>query len=302
MKRAIAVVPASTANLGAGFDTLSLALKLYNRVELQEAERGWRVEIEGEGAEELPRDETHLTVQAARRAFRLAGRPVSGLRLRAANSIPLASGLGSSAAAVVGGLAAANALTGGALTQGQLLEAAAQMEGHADNAAASLFGGLNVVSRTNRGWLARQIPIPALEVTVVLPQIKLATPEMRRALPSAVPLEDAVFNLGRSLLTVEALRRGDMALLRQAMEDRLHQPYRKRHIPGFDAALRAAEEAGAAAVALSGAGPSLVAFSEADPSTIGEAMTAALGRAGLDARYFVTGVDFEGVQVTLEGA
>ncbi len=300
MRRVTAVIPASTANLGAGFDCLSLALGLYNRVEMEETETGLVVEIEGEGAGILPRDESHLTVRAAQQVFETAERRPAGLRIHATNRIPLASGLGSSSAAVVGGLVGANSLIEAQLSHERLLDLAYSMEGHADNAAASLYGGLVILSQHKGGWLVRRIPTSDLKITVALPSIGVSTEEMRRGLPRQVPLADAVFNIGRSLLTVEALRQGDLVLLGMAIGDRLHEPYRKAFIPGFDDAVQAAKLAGAAAVALSGAGPSVVAFSESDHGRIGQAMVRAFQEAGLEALHFVAAADLWGVQVTVD--
>jgi homoserine kinase len=277
-------VPASTANLGPGFDALGLALELRNTVEMESIEEGLVVEIEGEGADELPRDAENLMVKAARILFDRVGRKPKGLKLKAVNRIPLRSGLGSSAAAVVGALAAANVLVNGGLSTDVLLQLALDLEGHADNAAASFYGGLNVVAATEGEVLVRQIPIPSIRVAVALPSFGLSTQSMRQALPKEVPLKDAAANIGHALLTVEALRSGDYALLGRVMTDRLHQAHRARHIPGFEQVVRAARQAGAAAVALSGAGPSLVAFAPSGHDRIARAMVEAWAGAGIEAR------------------
>ncbi len=301
MKTVRVRVPATTANLGPGFDCLALALALYNTAELSLTEGQTRVEVEGEGADVLPHDDHHLTLQAARRALEALGRRPAGFHLRARNAIPPASGLGSSAAAVVAGLVAANALAGGGLSTEDLLALATELEGHADNAAAALLGGLTAVAPDGRPPLARRLPCADLKVAVALPQVRLRTAEMRRALPEKVPLADAAFNLGRTVLVVEALRQGDYDLLARALEDRLHQPYRAPFIPGFGRAVAAARGAGAAAVALSGAGPALVAFAPAGHQVIADAMAEAFRQTGAQARTFTLGVDREGAQAEDEG-
>ncbi len=296
----IVSVPASTANLGAGFDCLALALELRNRIEVTDLGSGTGLElrVEGEGADQLPRDGRNLMVRAMERVFQVVGRrPAGRLSLRAVNGIPLGSGLGSSAATIVGGLAAANALVQGGLDSAALLRLAYELEGHPDNVAAAVYGGLVLVSAEGDVLQAQAVPVLPLRVVIALPALRLSTAEARAALPAQVPLADAVFNVGHALFTVQALASGDEALLRWAVADRLHQPYRQKLIPGFAAVEAAARAAGAAAVALSGAGPSLVAFAGEGHAAIAAAMEAAFGAHGLAARTFVLPVAKEGVMV-----
>ena len=290
-------VPASTANLGAGFDCLALALELRNSIEVTDTGEGAGLEltVEGEGAHLVPRDGRNLIVQAMERVFEEVGRrPAGRLRLHAINRIPLGSGMGSSAATIVGGLAAANALVQGGLDRPALLRLAFALEGHPDNAAAAVYGGLVLVSADGATLQARPVPVPPLSVVIVLPEMRLSTAEARAALPAQVPLKDAVFNVGHALFTVQALAAGDDALLGWAMADRLHQPYRQKLIPGFAEVEAAARQAGAVAVALSGAGPSLVAFARHRHAAIAEAMQAAFHQHGLRSRTFVLPVAEEG--------
>jgi homoserine kinase len=301
VRKATVTVPASTANLGPGFDCLALALSLRNTVELYETSQGLEIDVEGEGEDRIALDSTNLIARAAEAAFEKLGRRPAGLRLHAVNGIPVGSGLGSSSAAIVGGLAAANALVDGRLTREDLLRLATGLEGHPDNVSAALFGGLTLASYSGEELLVKSLPVPPLKVIVVLPDYRLSTAEARAALPAQVPLKDAVFNLGRALFTVQALTQVDYGLLRFAMADRLHQPYRKALIPGFDEVVRAARKAGAAAVALSGAGPALVAFAPDRHWDIAGAMKAAFEAAGLAGRTFVLPVDRQGVQVSVTG-
>lgn len=301
--RVIVRVPASTANLGPGFDCLGLALGLHNTIEMTalEAEGDLQFEIEGEGAETLSRDSSNLIVRAASTVWDSAGRKPPGLRIKASNGIPLGSGMGSSAAAAAGGLAAANALIGGPLVRFELLRRACQIEGHPDNAAAALIGGLVIVSAAGGELRYSSIEIPPLQVAVALPDVQLSTIEARQALPAHVPLADAVFNIGRAAFVVRALQLGDYEMLGWAMADKLHQPYRKKLIPGFDAAFQAARAAGAAAVALSGAGPSLAAFAPDKHVEIAAAMKAAFESGDIPCRTFVLPVDRQGVQISAVG-
>jgi homoserine kinase len=294
-------VPASTANLGAGFDCLALALDLYNTVDFEEIESGLEITVEGEGAGQVPRDETNLIIRAAERVFAHVGRRPRGLRVRAVNGIPLGSGMGSSASAAVGGLAAANALVAGNLNRADLLRLAYELEGHPDNAAAAIYGQLTLVSATEDDWLVRSLAIAPMQMVIALPEIQLSTAEARAALPAQVPLKDAVFNIGRALFTVQALVEGDQVLLRQAMADKLHQPYRRKLITGYEAVEAAALQAGALAVALSGAGPALIAFTAGNwQPLIAAAMQRAFEAHGVRCRTFVAGVDGEGVRVSTE--
>lgn len=302
MRRVSVSTPASTANLGAGFDCLALALNLRNVVELWDTGRGSGLEIdaEGEGEGRVPLTPANLIYRAAERVFERAGRRPAGLlRLHAVNAIPLGSGLGSSAASIVGGLVAANALVDGGLARDDLLRLAYEMEGHPDNAAAALLGGLALVSAAGDDLMVRALAAAPLRVAIALPELRLSTAQARAALPEFVPLKDAVFNLGHALFTVQALAAGDEALLRWAVADKLHQPYRQHLIPGYAEVVAAARKAGAAAVALSGAGPAIVAFAFQRHGEIAQAMQAAFQAHGLAARTFVLPVDRQGVTVSV---
>ena len=192
--------------------------------------------------------------------------------------------MGSSAAAVLTGLLGANALLGSPAATQRPPEPGVAAEGHPDNVAAALCGGLVLSTSTADGPLVRRLEVPPLQVAVTTPEFDLPTRAARAALPRQVPLEDAVFNLSRTAFVVEALRSGDLDLLGRVMADRLHQPYRFRLIPGAETAARAAREAGAVAVALSGAGPSLIAFTPRDPQAVAAAMVSGFRSAGLEAR------------------
>ncbi|HEY4690728.1 MAG TPA: homoserine kinase [Anaerolineae bacterium] len=291
------LVPASTANLGPGFDCLGLALGLHNTVEMTALDAGFELAIEGEGANRLRTDRGNLVMRAADALWDRAGHKPGGLRVKCINGVPLGSGLGSSAAAAVGGLAAANALIGSPLSKMELLKLAHAIEGHPDNAAAALFGGLTIVSAGDDDVMIDRLDVPPLTVVIALPDVRLSTHDARKALPRSVPLTHAVFNIGRALLVARALNTGDYDLLKRAMDDRLHQPYRRKLIPGFDAAEQAAREAGAAAVALSGAGPSLAAFAPDRHEEIAQAMKVAFESRGIACRTFVLPADREGVQI-----
>jgi homoserine kinase len=271
--KAVVRVPASTANLGPAFDCLALALDFWNETEFVLEGDKLSIEVSGEGAERLPRNERNLVFRAFKRAYDEVSEPLpAGLRIRSHNAIPLSSGLGSSAAASLAGLLGANALLGEPLNADLILQLGAELEGHADNFAAAQHGGLVLVTKPDWRFAARRLECAPLHAVYILPDVRLSTKDARRALPQQVSLVDAVFNIGASLQTLEVLRAGDIPALAAAMQDKLHQPYRLPLIPGAAEALQAARQAGAAA-ALSGAGPGLIAFVE--PGREG-AVTAAL--------------------------
>ncbi len=280
-------VPATTANLGPGFDCLGLALDLWNEARFATGGEEIVVRVTGEGADTLPWDAENLVAQAALRVYAEAGAAApAGLAIDCDVRVPLASGLGSSSSAVVAGLLGANELLGRPFHRDQLLEWAADLEGHPDNVAAALIGGLTIVVRKDDRLLTKKILVPEVHVALAVPELPFSTRTARAGLPTEVPMTDAVFNLGRMPLVVEALRTGDFELLGQVMDDRLHQANRLKLIPGGRAAWVAAQTAGAAAVAISGSGPSLVAFVSlaSDANAVARAMADAFAAEGVAAR------------------
>ncbi len=251
-------VPASTANLGPGFDALGMALGLYDTVEVTVTGDDTRVEVTGEGAGAVPTDEKHLVVRALRAAADALGSPLPGVFLRCHNAIPHARGLGSSAAAIVAGVAAAYGLAGKDLDE-HALQVAAEFEGHADNAAASLYGGLVLAwSEGPRYRAVRLEPHSSLAPVVLVPDTESATSVTRGLLPGNVPHTDAAFAAGRCALAVHALT-ADPGLLLPATEDRLHQDYREPAWPESMRMVRELRENGVPAT-ISGAGPTVFAL------------------------------------------
>lgn len=252
-------VPATSANLGPGFDCLGVALNLYNRLEVHEDDR-LRIESEGEGAALIPADASNLTYRAMKRAYEAAGRQCPHFFIRQVNAIPLARGLGSSAAAIVGGLVAANALMGNPLPKHALARIACALEGHPDNVVPCLYGGLAASAMDgDEVHYALAQPHERFHFAAMAPDFGLPTKAARQALPDVYPKADAVQNVGRAVLMYAALTQGDAALLSAACRDRLHQPYRKALIPEWDDVNACAADNGALAVCLSGAGPTVMA-------------------------------------------
>jgi len=268
-RRVAVEVPASAANLGAGYDCVGLALALTNKVEVEV--RGWsRGEIEltvdGEGQDELTEDRDNRFVrgvEAALRAARVELPDGVGWRIEMHNQIPLARGLGSSAAATVGGLLAGNALLGDPLSSADVLRLATELEGHPDNAAAALLGGFVVSASTPDGVEAIRFDAPRdLRAVLFIPDLRLPTGEMRDVLPATVPFEDAAANLAAVAIGVAGLAKGRFDLLGRLTVDRLHEPYRVAIFPALPQLVDAARGAGALGACLSGAGSAVLAFAD----------------------------------------
>jgi homoserine kinase len=255
-------VPATSANLGPGFDALGLALARHDAVEAQVAGSGVRVEVTGEGAGDLPVDESHLVVRAMYAGFDALGARPPGLRLRCVNGIPQARGLGSSSGAIVAGLLAARALVVGGpgqLDPADVLALAADLEGHPDNVAPCLLGGFTIAwSESGVGRAVRLEPAGTLRPVVYVPGTRGLTARARAALPESVPHADAAFNAGRAALLVHALTTAP-DLLFEATEDRLHQPYRAPAMPASADLVARLRSRGVPAV-VSGAGPAVLAL------------------------------------------
>lgn len=291
-------VPATIANLGPAFDALGIAVSLYNTVELELGPSPW-VEIHGEGEGALPADDRNLVYRAAAAVAGAAGRR-DAFHLRCRNDIPLARGLGSSAAAIVGGMVAANAALGRPLEADVLLRLAVGFEGHPDNVAPALFGGAVVCGFSGGAQIVYTRLTPAWEAALVvaIPGFQVSTEDARRRIPAVVPFADAAGNVARTAALVVSLLTGRMELLTHAMDDALHQPYRAALVPGMQAVFAAARAAGAYGAALAGSGPSIVAPASVDrAAAVGDAMTRAFQDAGAVARVVVLHIDPDGATV-----
>ena len=263
--------PATTANMGPGFDCIGMAFQLHNELWAEETDGG--LVIENKRADmRVPSDERNMIYASIRRFFQETGKPYpfAGLRLIQNDDIPKTRGLGSSAACIVSGLAAANALSGMGLPKEELAEMAAMIEGHPDNAVPAALGGL-VVAATTEGAQLEYIRLDAsvmeadgLRFGVVVPDFPLSTSAARKILPDEYTRADTVFNTSRAALMVAAVCTRAYDKLFTAMDDRLHQPYRRAQIPGMAEIFTAAREAGAKGVFLSGAGPAIVAVYDAN--------------------------------------
>ena len=289
-QKVVVDVPATTANLGPGFDCLGAALDLNNRFAMRRIEGGgerFELIIEGTEGSHLRGGPENLVYRAAQRVWKAAGLEPVALEARVRLAVPPARGLGSSATAIVAGLMGANALVGEPLSKEKLLELAIDIEGHPDNVVPSLLGGLCMTAKaaSQRWRVVRCEWTPSVKAVVAIPSIRLSTSEARRAMPKAIPVGDAVVNLGALTLLLPVLRTGNGDLISDGMHDRLHEPYRWRLIKGGDQVKQAAMDAGAWGCAISGAGPSVLALCEEDKGpAVSRAMVKAWEAAGVASR------------------
>ena len=279
-------VPATSANLGPGFDCLGLALDIWNEVSFEEAD-DTIYRVTGEGADKLNYRPKNLLTDSFKRVHEISGIPLNGVNIQAYNNIFHSSGLGSSAAAIVAGIYGANEMLGKPMDTHALLKLAAEIEGHPDNVAASLLGGLVVSVTAESEIIACHYEVPALTIVIVKPDVRWQTHTARSVLPKSVSRADAIFNLGRTALVIDALRNGDLDLLQKVMVDRLHQSYRLKHIPAGMAAYKTARQFGAAA--LSGAGPSIICFLPQENAELAkEKIIDVFAKQGIEARGLIT--------------
>ncbi|XEC93165.1 homoserine kinase [Paenibacillus tarimensis] len=288
-RRVVVKVPASTANLGPGFDSLGMALSLYAWIEMSVAKGKTHIDLHGERLDGIPRDKTNLIYKVAQMVFKEAGLHAPELNISMYSDIPLTRGLGSSATAIVGALVAANAIAGNPLSEQRLFDLATELEGHPDNVGASLFGGIVVAAWDgDRADYIRLEPHSDLEVLVAIPRFQLSTEKARNALPKQYSMEDTVYNVSRSSLLVAAFASGNLAMIRNGMQDRMHQPYRAALIPGMEIILKNAPAYGALGAALSGAGPTLLALVDSNSKQ----------KAGLE-RFLLETLNKEGIQADI---
>jgi len=296
-------IPASTANLGPGFDTLGMALSLYSWLELTVAENT-EIHLYGEGMDGIPTDENNLIYKVAQQVFAQAGMSEQPLKISMYSDIPLTRGLGSSASAIVGALFAANALIGEVFTIDELFQIATGLEGHPDNVGASIFGGIIVSSWDGKyAPYVKLTPPSELETLVIIPNFQLSTEKARHALPEHYTKSDVVFNIGRSSLLVAAFASGQLEIIQQAMQDKVHQPYRAALIPGMQTILDEAIQYGALGAALSGAGPTVITFTHkknTDKNLLEQFLIQTMEAAGITAETMWLEPDEYGVRVIYE--
>ncbi len=303
MKKSVTIrVPATSANCGPGYDSLGLALGLYNDFTyiISDEHTGFRLDVKGEGADRLKPSGHNLAFASFLDVWNPAtdGKRI-GMHVKMHNRVPQSRGLGSSSTAIVAGVMAGSILSGANLDKNALLQHANRLEGHPDNVAPALFGGFTVsIQEDGKAYTSRMVPKLPLQFIAVVPDTPLSTHKARKAIPAHVPHVDAVFNSSRTALLVSALLSGDDTLLKFALEDKLHQNYRSHLIPGLEDVFKAAEEAGAYKGIISGAGSTLMAYAapDQDGDAIGKAMVDAFAKAGQHAVYHVLDLDLKGAR------
>lgn len=290
-------MPATTANLGPGFDCLGMALSLSNLVTVEVIPQGLSIDINGEGHATLSRDEENTIYQCIREVFQKVEMPVPGLHITLENAVPVERGLGSSATAAVGGLTAANRLCGDPLSTDRILALACRWEGHPDNVTPALMGGLTVSVMVDESVVYTRLPVPDLGVVLFVPDFPIPTKKAREVLPEYIPHRDATYNVGRVALLVAALTSGRTDLLPVAVNDRLHEPYRAALFPEITSFYLAAREAGATAAFLSGSGSTILALTiPGNEDNVEQAMRAVARATGVAGRTLVTSINPSGYQ------
>jgi homoserine kinase len=288
-------VPATTANLGAGFDALSLALDRYLSITVEPA-KSLSIEARGLDCELIPTCADNLIVRVAGSVAARRKRNLPAFRLVIENQIPLARGLGSSAAAIIAGISCYEGVTGDRLTDQEIFECAFEFESHPDNLSGALYGGLaaSATATDGRVLVSKLRVAEGIRPIVVMPAFELSTEKARSVLPQSYSRKDAVFNIQRSALTIASLTTGDWSLLREAMRDRIHQPYRAPLIPGLDEILSLNTD-GLLGVALSGAGPTVLAFARnEDADSVSKTITSVFYKHGVNATPYIANIDTEG--------
>ncbi|MEG4942905.1 homoserine kinase [Microcoleus sp. F4-D5] len=299
-------VPATTANLGPGFDCIGAALSLYNRLQFSRLEPSatekLKITVTGQEAAKVKTDDSNLPYQAFLKLYDRLQQSPPPVAIHIDMQVPLARGLGSSATAIVGGLVGANQLAGAPLSQVEVMQLAIELEGHPDNVVPALLGGCRLAASNppSGSWEICDIPWhPNIVPVVAIPDFELSTAEARRVLPSEYSRADAIFNAAHLGLLLRALETGNENWLRCALQDKIHQPYRQSLIRGYEAVQQAALNAGACGMVISGAGPTLLALTDAtNAGAVVREMAAAWGEFGVKADVRAIDLDTQGAQVS----
>jgi len=290
--------PATTANLGPGFDSIGMALDLWNELTLTRGD--FSISATGEGADLVPLDARNLAVTGVEAIFNYIGEPVPGLQYEQVNRVPFARGMGSSSSAIVSGLVAGSAISGADLTREEITILAADIEGHPDNVAPAIYGGCTVGVRNGTDkWIVDQVKLPEeLYAVLFVPEMEMNTHESRARLPDQISRTDAVYNIGRAALLVNALSSGRLELLKYATDDKLHQPHRSQAFTALPHLIEAAIKGGAHGAFLSGAGPSVLALATGREVTISYEMAEKARILGVAGKPMIMAVAHQGASVT----
>ncbi len=297
----VSKVPATTANLGVGFDTLGLALKLYNVFEVKTSE-SYAIEVIGEGERELTRRENNNFIKAIEYFYRLYKMAPPCLDIKIFSNIPICRGLGSSASAIVAGLITANILTGKNLTREELLSYAVELEGHPDNVTPAMLGGCTISLISNGRLITKKIPFPEeIAVIIAVPYFNVETEMSRRLLPDCVPLDVTIRGLAKMGIFITSILTKDIRDLPLILEDELHEPYRAKYIPNYSKIKKEIISSGALGVMISGSGPSMVILSKRDDiKRLKEDIRRILFKNSIESRIFDLEIDNEGASLEVK--
>jgi homoserine kinase len=300
MHRVKITLPASVTNLGPGLNSLGLAIGLYTTIEISRRnDESLVVETSGEGAGRYGTGLRHPVVLALMRVFQKQERAVLGMTIKINNNIPLNSGLGAEAAFWVAGVIGANNLLGAVYTREKILEISAQISQWPNHTVTAILGGLTASILNTDSLLHRALPVTALTLVMVVPELENYGADISRVKPERVPLNDAIHNLSRVPLLIEGLRSGDLTLIGRVLDDRLQLPYLKPYLTGYEHVAEMARRAGAQAVTLSGEGPTMIAFAADNHQKIATTMEVAFENVGVKARSWVLPVDRQGVVISV---
>jgi homoserine kinase len=293
----IVKVPATTANLGPGFDCIGAALQLYNEFKFTIRDSKLCINVHGKEAEKVQTDGSNLIYQAFVKLYEHINKTPPGVEIKINLGVPLARGLGSSATAIVGGLVGGNILADSPLSPEDVIKLAIEMEGHPDNVVPAFLGGCQLAATSSRGWEICPVQWhPDIIPIVAIPDFELSTSQARKVLPTEISRDDAVFNASHFGLLLQALATNQKEWLKAALKDKLHQPYRKSLIPGYDHVENAVIEAGAHGMVISGAGPTLLALTDRmhSPGVV-QAMTDAWLGMGITSTVLPLPIEVNGV-------
>lgn len=293
-------VPATSANLGSGFDSLGIALNLYNQVWMEESDT---IDISSKDSIQVPTDDSNLIFWAAKQVYEKCGRKLPGLKIVQLNNIPMARGLGSSSACIVAGILGANRLLGGPLSVQELINLAAEIEGHPDNTTPAIEGGLAASAIEAGRVYSVSVPVSEkIRFALFIPPFELKTEKARSVLPTEYSRSDAVYNLSRSALMAASLFSGKLENLRVAVQDKIHQPYRASLIGHLDDVFRLSYELGSLGTYVSGAGPTIISMIDAaDTEVFARYASNHLEEKGISGwEIKVLNTDSDGAQISIE--
>ena len=300
MKSVTVKTPATTANLGPGFDCLGMAVDLW--IELIVEEGDFNIEIQGEGENQIPNDSRNLIVTGLESIFTYIGKKPKKFSYKCKNSIPFSRGLGSSSAAIVSGLLAGAVLSGEDFSKETLVNLAAEIEGHPDNVAPAIYGGFTVGVKDQTKWIIDEVKVPnELNAVLFIPDFCIETHQSRSNLPSTYSRSDLIYNVGRVALLINAFSKNDLSLLNIATKDKIHQPYRSGSIPGFKVITRAAINGGAFGVYISGSGPTIVALTTGNEVTVRYEIAEAARLSQIDGKSVIIPISKNGASVINHG-